>query len=110
MLHTLTSIIAAVPDPGQGQQPPGSDGIVKILGWATWIAIVVCVLGVVIAGGTMAIAHRRGEGGESVSRLGWVAAGVHRRRLRLSTRQRARRPIGLRAAHCSATADSAEPG
>lgn len=35
----------------------------------------VCVLGVVIAGGSMAVAHRHGGGGESASRLGWVAAG-----------------------------------
>lgn len=76
MLHTLTSIIAAVPDPGQGQQPPGSDGIVKILGWAAWVAVVICVLGVLIAGATMAIQHRRGEGGESMARLGWVLGGV----------------------------------
>jgi hypothetical protein len=76
VLHTLTSIIAAVPDPGQGQQPPGSDGIVKILGWAAWVAVVICVLGVLIAGATMAIQHRRGEGGESMARLGWVLGGV----------------------------------
>jgi hypothetical protein len=76
VLHTLTSIIAAVPDPGQGQKPPGSDGIVKILGWAAWVAVVICVLGVLIAGATMAIQHRRGEGGESMARLGWVLGGV----------------------------------
>ena len=76
MLHILTSIIAAVPDPGQGQQPPGSEGIVKILGWAAWVAVVICVLGVLIAGATMAIQHRRGEGGESMARLGWVLGGV----------------------------------
>lgn len=76
MLHTLTSIIAAVPNPGQGQQPPGSEGIVKILGWAAWVAVVICVLGVLIAGATMAIQHRRGEGGESMARLGWVLGGV----------------------------------
>jgi hypothetical protein len=76
VLHTLTSIIAAVPNPGQGQQPPGSDGIVKILGWAAWVAVVICVLGVLIAGATMAIQHRRGEGGESMARLGWVLGGV----------------------------------
>ena len=75
MLHTLTSIIAAVPNPGQGQQPPGSDGIVKILAWTAWVALVICVLGVLVAGATMAIQHRRGEGGESVARLGWVLSG-----------------------------------
>ena len=76
MLHTLITVIAAVPNPGQGQQPPGSDGIVKILGWAAWVAVVICVLGVLIAGATMAIQHRRQEGGESMARLGWVLGGV----------------------------------
>jgi hypothetical protein len=75
VLHTLSSILAAVPNPGQGQQPPGSGGIVKILGWAAWVGIVVCVLGVIMAGATMAIQHRRGEGGESMARLGWVLGG-----------------------------------
>jgi hypothetical protein len=30
---------------------------------------------VIIAGATMAIQHRRGEGGESMARLGWVLGG-----------------------------------
>lgn len=75
MLHTLNAIIAAVPNPGQGTQPPGSDGIVKILGWAAWIAVAVCVIGVLVAGSKMTIEHRRGGGGESVASLGWVAGG-----------------------------------
>jgi hypothetical protein len=40
-----------------------------------YIALGVCVLGVIIAGASMAISHRRGEGGEQASRLGWVLAG-----------------------------------
>lgn len=75
MLHTLSTIIAAVPDPGQGTPPPGSDGIVKIIGWAAWIAVGICVVGVLIAGAKMAIEHRRGGGGESVASLGWVLGG-----------------------------------
>ncbi len=79
MLHTAISttldIIAQVPNPGQGTKPPGSDGITKILSWAAWVAVVVCVLGVIIAGATMAVQHRRGEGGESMARLGWVLGG-----------------------------------
>ena len=79
MLHTAIStaldIIAQVPNPGQGSKPPGADGITKILSWAAWVGVVVCVLGVIIAGATMAVQHRRGEGGESMSRLGWVLGG-----------------------------------
>lgn len=79
MFHAAVSsaleIIAQVPNPGQGSKPPGSGGIEKILSWAAWVAVVVCVLGVIIAGATMAIQHRRGEGGESMARLGWVLGG-----------------------------------
>lgn len=79
MLYTAVSsaldIIAQVPNPGRGSAPPGSDDIATILGWAAWIGVLVCVLGVIIAGATMAIQHRRGEGGESVARLGWVLGG-----------------------------------
>ena len=71
-ISTTLDIIAQVPNPGQGTKPPGSDGITKILSWAAWVAVVVCVLGVIIAGATMAVQHRRGEGGESMARLGWV--------------------------------------
>ncbi|QAY65004.1 hypothetical protein ET495_17275 (plasmid) [Xylanimonas allomyrinae] len=67
--------MADVPDPGAGTQPPGAEGFTKILGWAAWIAFGVCVLGVIVAGATMAIQSRRGEGGEHMSRLGWVLAG-----------------------------------
>jgi hypothetical protein len=79
VLHTALSsaldIIAAVPDPGSGTKPPGADGVDTILAWAAWMAFAICVLGVIIAGATMAIQHRRGEGGESMARLGWVFGG-----------------------------------
>lgn len=70
------NLIAQAPN-AKAAAPPGEAGanLTEILGWATWIAMGVCVLGVVIAGGTMAVAHRGGGGGESASRLGWVAAG-----------------------------------
>ena len=29
----------AVIDPGQGQAPPGSGGVTKIVAWAAWIAV-----------------------------------------------------------------------
>lgn len=76
MLHaTISSIIAAVPDPGRGSQPPGSGGLVTIIKWAAWIGLAVCVLGVIIAGASMAVASRRGDGGEHMSKLGWVLGG-----------------------------------
>jgi type IV secretory pathway VirB2 component (pilin) len=79
MLTTLNvavlQLIAQVPDPGSGKKPPGADGLTDILSWAAWIAFGVCVLGVIIAGGAMAMGSRRGEGGEHMSRLGWALGG-----------------------------------
>ncbi|MBC7630547.1 conjugal transfer protein TrbC [Aeromicrobium sp.] len=71
----LTTIATAVPDPGQGEAPPGSDGLVTILRWVFYIASAMCVLGVLIAGGMMAVSVQRGSGGEHVSRLGWALGG-----------------------------------
>ena len=64
-----------MPDPGAGTAPPGSEGFLTILQWAAWIAFGICVLGVIIAGGAMAIGRSRGEGGEHAQRLGMVLAG-----------------------------------
>jgi len=47
----------------------------KVINWVTWIGMMVCILGIIIAGAMMAIGQRRGEGGEHASRLGWVIAG-----------------------------------
>jgi type IV secretory pathway VirB2 component (pilin) len=59
-----------------GIEPPtdASSGIKTVVGWVTWIAFSICILGVVIAGAMMAIGQRRGEGGEHAARLGWVLA------------------------------------
>jgi hypothetical protein len=59
-----------------GIQPPAdaADGINTVIGWVTWIAFSICILGVVIAGAMMAMGQRRGEGGEHAARLGWVLA------------------------------------
>ena len=69
------SVFAQVPDPGQGKKPPGSDKLLTILQWGAWIAFGMCVLGVIVAGASMAVQHRHGSGGEHAARLGWVAAG-----------------------------------
>ncbi|MFD6095139.1 hypothetical protein ACFVWN_25225 [Nocardiopsis flavescens] len=59
------------------QAPPGLDGgFLTILGWAKWVALAVCVLGLIVAGAVMAIQSRRGEGGEHMSKIGMVLAGV----------------------------------
>lgn len=74
VMHAI-DLIAQVPNPGGGEKPPGADGFETVIKWAAWIALGVCVLGVIVAGASMAIANRRGDGGEHMSRLGWVLAG-----------------------------------
>jgi hypothetical protein len=67
-MHTLAilavDVLAAVPNPGQGTAPPGSQGLLTILGWAAWCVFGVIVAGLLIVAGRMALAHRRGEGAE----------------------------------------------
>jgi type IV secretory pathway VirB2 component (pilin) len=69
------NLLAQVPDPGAGKKPPGADKFLTILQWCAWVAFGVCVLGVIVAGASMAVQHRHGSGGEHAARLGWVAAG-----------------------------------
>lgn len=65
--------VPVVPDP---IQPPGTAGFISILGWAKWIALAVCILGLIAAGAMMAINSRRGEGSEHVGRIGSALGGV----------------------------------
>lgn len=67
---------AGVPDPGDGTAPPGTEGLLEILSWSKWLALGICVLGLIVAGAMMAISSRRGEGGEHLSRIGMALAGV----------------------------------
>lgn len=46
------------------------------MGWAKWVALAVCVLGLIAAGALMAIQSRRGEGGEHVGKIGMALGGV----------------------------------
>ena len=76
-MHLVTHLTAfiAVIDPGQGTQPPGTAGINKLVSWVAWGALVCCVVGMIAAGGKMALAVHRGDGGEHVQRLGLVLIG-----------------------------------
>ncbi|NAZ84562.1 hypothetical protein [Kineococcus indalonis] len=53
-------------------QPPGTENISTIIGWIGWIVLAICVIGVLIIAGTLAVRNSRGEGVENASRLGWV--------------------------------------
>ena len=68
----LDAVLAQdIPQP-TGVQPPGTEGLTTILGWIAWGVTFLCVVGVFFVAGSMAFAHRRGEGSEAVGKLGWV--------------------------------------
>jgi hypothetical protein len=58
--------------PGTGSAPPGGDKFMKIFGWVAWGVTGLCVVGILIVAGKMAVSHRRGEGGEHATGLAWV--------------------------------------
>ncbi len=73
LLSAALSLPLAVEIPKPtGIQPPGTEGLTTILGWIAWGVTFLCVVGVFFVAGSMAFAHRRGEGSESVGKLGWV--------------------------------------
>lgn len=62
VLASAVDVLAAVPNPGQGSPPPGSAGLLTILGWVAWGVFACCVGGLLMVAGRMALAHRRNEG------------------------------------------------
>jgi hypothetical protein len=71
--HDL-AVILAVPNPGAGTAPPGSEKLITLLRWVAWIVSGLCVAGVMIVAGRMALQHQRGEGGQHGAGLAWVMA------------------------------------
>jgi peptidoglycan/LPS O-acetylase OafA/YrhL len=71
----LVALPMAIPNPDP-VQPPGTDGFNDVMGWAKWIALACCILGLFAAGAMMAFNSRRGEGGEHVGRIGYALGGV----------------------------------
>ncbi len=61
------------PDPAT---PPGASQFETVVGWIKWIALTVCIIGIIIGGALMAIKSRSGEGGEQLGRIGMALAGV----------------------------------
>lgn len=74
-LLNFYNALSLLPDPDP-VQPPGTTGITSILGWLKWVALIVCIAGIIIAGALMAVQSRRGEGGEHAGRIGMALAGV----------------------------------
>lgn len=71
----IATAIMSLPDP-DAVQPPGTDGFISIMGWLKWVALALCIIGLIVAGALMAVNQRRGEGGEHASRIGFALAGV----------------------------------
>jgi len=73
LLHAGQHLLlaGAIPRP-PSIQPPGTQGLTTILSWISWGVTFLCVVGVFSVAGSMAFAHRRGEGSEAVGKLGWV--------------------------------------
>ena len=75
LLGTDTSVVPDV-------KPKTIAGLVRqisdLLGNAMWIGIICGVLGLIIAGGMIALHNRQGPGagGEAVEKIGWTIAGV----------------------------------
>ncbi|MDU0328480.1 hypothetical protein RWH43_17105 [Microbacterium sp. KSW2-21] len=59
-----------------GQAAPNSDGIVQVLGWVTWIAIVLAAISIILLGALVATRMRAGEGFRAVGPLGFVLSGI----------------------------------
>jgi hypothetical protein len=69
MALDFTSISATLPD-SEPLAPPGlGDAWNRIVGVGKWIALGVCVLGLLLIGGKMAFDARRGETTEEISSL-----------------------------------------
>lgn len=66
------TVIAADINVPAAVQPPGTAGLLTVLGWGAWIVTLVCIAGIFAVAAKMAFSHRRGEGSEAVGQLGWV--------------------------------------
>lgn len=66
---------AADISPPSPSRPPGTEGLTTLLNWGMWLVTFAGIVGVFIAAGSMMLSHRRGEGGEQASKLGWVLGG-----------------------------------
>lgn len=59
-----------------GTTAPNSDGIITVLGWVTWISIIVAGISIVLLGALIATRMRNGEGFQAAGRLGIVLGAV----------------------------------
>lgn len=74
-MNSISSLAASVIPNPTPVVPPEAGGLLTILNWASGIGLVLGVLGVIFVGITMVIQLQRGEGGQSLAKLGWVLLG-----------------------------------
>ncbi|HIZ36383.1 MAG TPA: hypothetical protein H9815_11440 [Candidatus Ruania gallistercoris] len=71
----VVDVAAGLPDPAP-VQPPNTGGIVAAMGWLKWVALSVCIAGLIAAGAMMAWQSRRGEGSEHAGKIAAALVGV----------------------------------
>ncbi|MFJ4210739.1 hypothetical protein ACIPY2_19965 [Paenarthrobacter sp. NPDC089675] len=74
-MNSITAIATSVIPNPTPVVPPQAGGLLTVLNWASGIGLVLGVLGVIIVGITMVIQLQRGEGAQSIAKLGWVLLG-----------------------------------
>lgn len=77
MIFAGSDVLAAVPNPGPAQAPPGVGGKFEdVMGMVKWIALGLAIIAFMIVGAVMLFGGGRGQGGEHGGRLGWAAGGT----------------------------------
>ncbi|MGW1674608.1 hypothetical protein [Streptomyces sp. NPDC002324] len=75
LISATVEFLAADPSPLPDPVPetiPGSEGLVKVMNWIAWGVASLCIVGLMIVAGKLAMAYRQGEGYEAMSGLGKV--------------------------------------
>lgn len=75
IVDALALLPLQIPNPAP-IQPPGTEGLLVIMGWGKWVALGICILSLFATGALMGFHSRRGEGSEHVSRIGSALSGV----------------------------------
>jgi hypothetical protein len=78
MIHLLAHahLMADVPN-FSNTPPPGSDKLLKIGSWVLYTVSALCVIGLLMVGGRLAVSHHHGiQGGQHGEKLGAVMTGI----------------------------------
>lgn len=59
-----------------GSSAPNSEGIITVLGWVTWIAVVIAGISIILLGALIATRMRNGEGFQAAGRIGIVLGAI----------------------------------